>query len=121
MEFDVWPIQNGRFGCQVCSEGDTDRKISQRRFTQAARCDCVRAATANVHDIDVRWHSCDMCEQTFKYAGTLKQHRAFVHDIDVRWHSCDMCEQKFKYASYLKRHRAAVHDIVQVVHASNPP
>ena len=74
-------------------------------------CEQKFSTTANVHDIDARWHSCDMCEQQFKKASHLRQHRAHVHDIDVRWHSCDMCEQKFKYASYLKRHRADVHDI----------
>ena len=52
-----------------------------------------------------------MCEQKFKRAAHPKQHRANVHDIDVRWHSCDMCEQKFKSASTLTRHRANVHDI----------
>ena len=65
------------------------QKISQRRFTQAARGECDMCE----REFDVRWHSCDMCEREFKRAGDLKLHRAFVHDIDVRWHSCDMCEK----------------------------
>ena len=46
----------------------------------------------NVHDINVRWHSCDMCEKKFKIEQVLNVHCANMHDIDVRWHSCDMCE-----------------------------
>ena len=78
-----------------------------RRQPAAIVCEQKFSTTANVHDIDVRWHSCDMCERKFKRVGHLKQHRADVHDIGVRWHSCDMCEQQFKQSQHLKQHRAA--------------
>ena len=41
---------------------------------------------------------------------SLKAHRSRAHGIDVQWHSCDMCEKRFKYAGVLKRHRVDVHD-----------
>ena len=66
---------------------------------------------ADVHDINVRWHSCNMCEQRFKDAGELKRHRANVHNINAQWHPCNMCEWKFKEAGTLTRHRACVHNI----------
>ena len=66
---------------------------------------------AHAHDIGMRWHSCDVCEQQFKQAGNLKQHRAHAHDIGVQWHSCDVCEQQFKQARNLKEHRANVHNV----------
>ena len=45
-----------------------------RRQPVAIVCEQKFSTTANVHDIDVRWHSCDMCEQKFKSAFQLKSH-----------------------------------------------
>ena len=49
------------------------------------------------------------CEYKCKCASDLKRHRADVHDINVRWHACDMCEYKSKRAVHLKQHRAKRH------------
>jgi glutaredoxin len=52
------------------------------------------------------------CEYKTKQKRTLKQHKADVHDIGVTWHHCDVseCEYKTKQKRTLKQHKADVHD-----------
>ena len=59
-------------------------------------------------------HICDHCQKEFKHASKLKQHKADVHDIDVTWHTCDQegCDKKFKQAGNLNRHMSSRHSAV---------
>ena len=73
---------------------------------------------ANVHDVAVTWHRCDVegCVYKAKQACVLRRHMADVHDVDVTWHLCDVeeCVYRAKHASDLKRHMATSHNPVYV-------
>lgn len=55
----------------------------------------------------------DKCFYSTNDGGMFKRHLAFKHNINVRWHSCNIgeCTKKFKQASDLKRHIRETHDI----------
>ena len=60
---------------------------------------------ASTHDIDVKWHKCDLCDYQCKYASHLKEHKANIHDIGVVWFECDIChDYKSKQKSRITRH-----------------
>lgn len=59
----------------------------------------VNTHLASIHDINVNWHSCDMCENT-------------CHDSNATWVSCTMCKYKCKKPSTLTRHYASKHEVV---------
>ena len=70
---------------------------------------------ANVHNVDVTWHHCDVgkCTYQCKNKSDLKEHKAHAHNVDVTWHQCDVgkCTYQCKKKSHLKVHKAHVHDI----------
>lgn len=70
---------------------------------------------ANIHDIGVVWHYCDIeeCNYKCKDKYNLKKHKAHIHDIGVKWNYCPVegCNEKFKISSDLRRHTRGVHEI----------
>lgn len=70
---------------------------------------------ANIHDIGVIWHYCDIeeCDYKCKEQYNLKKHKAHIHDINVKWNYClvEGCNEKFKISSDLHRHTRGVHGI----------
>ena len=66
---------------------------------------------AFAHNIDVVWHSCDLCEKQFKNAKTLNRHKTYVHEIRLVLLHCleENCDRKFKTRGDLKVHLLTVH------------
>ena len=48
----------------------------------------------------------------------LKQHKQSKHDINVVWHSCDLCSYKCKKKGHLKQHKQSIHDIDVVIYCA---
>ena len=68
-----------------------------------------------VHNIDVKWHYCDIdqCEFKSKTNENLKRHKECIHNLDVKWYYCDIyqCEFKSKTNENLKRHKECIHNL----------
>ncbi len=93
-------------------------EICDKNFGTAAK---LKQHKADIHDIDVVWHECDVgeCEYKSKNKYKLKRHQANIHDIDVVWYHCGVkdCDYKCKDIHNLKKHEAQVHNINVVWHA----
>ncbi len=74
---------------------------------------------ADVHNIDVVWHKCNLCTKSFKQSGDLNRHRAFVHNIGVVWHDCNLCTMSFKQSCRLNQHKARRHNVGVVLYKCN--
>ena len=57
---------------------------------------------ADIHDTNIKWFCCDMCEFKCKRGSNLKTHLANIHDINVEWFCCDTCPYRSKTRSNLK-------------------
>lgn len=87
------------FGCPVCLKA------------AGKRSEHIHTHLALVHDIDVTWHECHLCDKRFKLPLSLRVHLAGVHNIDVTWHDCHICSKRCKMACHLRKHLAYMHDI----------
>ena len=51
---------------------------------------------------------CEICNKTFSYKSTIKEHKATVHD-GQKPYNCEFCEKKFSSKSNFKKHVVMVH------------
>ena len=65
-------------------------------------------------------YECDICNQRFKVAKSVKKHRIRRHGVTIQRHihtvheghknyECDICNQSFKVAKSVKEHRVRSH------------
>ena len=53
----------------------------------------------------------DDCNYNSKNTGKIKRHKANIHNIDVKWHYCNLCSYKCKQKSSIKQHKSNIHNI----------
>ncbi|ERK09486.1 putative insecticidal toxin complex [Pantoea sp. AS-PWVM4] len=82
----------------ICQNDDC-RQAFKRRFELAAH--------IKKHNPE-RKYICELCNKTFKNAGTLNGHRSRIHNNKQRFH-CDLCPASFTMESKLGTHKLIVH------------
>ena len=90
-------------------------KVYKRKRYKCDICDKlvynVKRHKMYVHNINVTWKKCDLCNSQFKTNSNLKHHKMQAHNIDVTWIKCDLCDSQFKTNDKLKSHKMQAHNI----------
>lgn len=63
----------------------------------------------NIHDINVRWFECELCNHKAKTKFNLQKHINNIHNQNAILFQCVHCPQTAKSKTYLKDHYLRIH------------
>ena len=97
-------FKTGHKKCNICGKSCPGSDLTRHKKLAHEKGQEVKD---EVHG-QIRKYKCNLCDNSFKRADHLKNHRETVHSND-RPYQCNLCQKSFK-CDVLAKHKAEVHD-----------